>query len=379
MTNTANMKNLRAPHAPRFYYKKVQQRVSETQKLATELGDVNEAMKQRLAPYADRLPEHSTERIINQIYKTTRTFLEAEDARCSSDDIHTLLTNIVSTLPEEDAYTYLASLRATFIRLDANVDDRINMMSADDIQKEIESNAAAAAASEHSLAEEIDSLVATIEGSSLKSFVFAAGNEQIIEMINEDPQDVAFAVIDVLDNGFAKADNYAMVTCACYEMILEGQIDGLNIENADPQVVATLVSVGLSKGSIIRRLLRGEIDKEMAMELLHHVENALKWVFAKLYQAFMGALVFTGFILILELFDLSSKAVLFLVGLAGVCGLATAVSSEEDARETSEILTSLTKFVLSLPIHAGKFIYDTVKAHSEARQAQSLPQTPVQA
>lgn len=358
---------------PTFFYRDIQQNVLEIQNAATQLGSVKEAMRQYLAPHADKLSaEHTVDQIIDQISETTRAFCDAE-ARITQEDIRQKLEEAVGACTEEEAFCYLSMLEATFTALDASADNRMKMMSADDIKAEIEKSAANPG--DTSLAERIDQMVDTISQDGLKAFVFAGGNDQILRAVSQkDQNEGAQTVANVLNDSFEKTDHYAMVACACYGQIINGKIEGITAENADPRMVAMLVSAGLSKGSILKRLFRGEIDMEMAKELLGHVENAIKWVLATLYQIFLGSVVFTALVSFIALLEISSTFCTILLALATVLSIGIALYADDDAKDFSELLVSLGEFILSLPVKLGKFIYKSVKNHRQAQPAQQLPQ-----
>lgn len=177
-----------------------------------------------------------------------------------------------------------------------------------------------------------------------------------------------------------KADFYAMAACACYEQILQGKIDGVTAQNADPRMVTVLVSAGLSKGSILKRLMRGEIDRDLARDLLEKLELVVKWMLAVLYQVFMGAVTFVVLThIILAFVENSTVLCAILVGAAALIAAGVTLLSEEEGECISETVMDLTKYVLSLPVRLGKLIYDQVKSRQSSRPAQPLPQQPVQA
>ena len=65
-----------------------------------------------------------------------------------------------------------------------------------------------------------------------------------------------------------KVDLYAATACACYGRILDGKVPGVPKENIDAGIMTALVVAGMEKASILVRLARGEIDAELAKEML---------------------------------------------------------------------------------------------------------------
>lgn len=363
---------------PRFFYRDTQKAMAEIQASIEQCGSVREAMTQRIAPYAGLLPEEYTaEQVIKQIEETASMFCAAE-AQITSKDIRSKLEEAIGQYTEEEAFYYLSILETTVSAMDASADDRLILPDAETIQAEIEEKLANP--SELSLAERIDRLVDSFCENGMKTFVFAGGNDQILEAVRSDKAEAPQVVVELLNEGMEKADFYAMAACACYEQILQGKIDGVTAQNADPRMVTVLVSAGLSKGSILKRLMRGEIDRDLARDLLEKLELVVKWMLAVLYQVFMGAVTFVVLThIILAFVENSTVLCAILVGAAALIAAGVTLLSEEEGKCISETVMDLTKYVLSLPVRLGKLIYDQVKSRQSSRPAQPLPQQPVQA
>lgn len=363
---------------PRFFYRDTQKAMAEIQASIEQCGSVREAMTQRIAPYAGLLPEEYTaEQVIKQIEETASMFCAAE-AQITSKDIRSKLEEAIGQYTEEEAFYYLSILETTVSAMDASADDRLILPDAETIQAEIEEKLANPG--ELSLAERIDRLVDSFCENGMKTFVFAGGNDQIREAVRSDKAEAPQVVVELLNKGMEKADFYAMAACACYEQILQGKIDGVTAQNADPRMVTVLVSAGLSKGSILKRLMRGEIDRDLARDLLEKLELVVKWMLAVLYQVFMGAVTFVVLThIILAFVENSTVLCAILVGAAALIAAGVTLLSEEEGECISETVMDLTKYVLSLPVRLGKLIYDQVKSRQSSRPAQPLPQQPVQA
>lgn len=363
---------------PRFFYRDTQKAMAEIQASIEQCGSVREAMTQRIAPYAGLLPEEYTaEQVIKQIEETASMFCAAE-AQITSKDIRSKLEEAIGQYTEEEAFYYLSILETTVSAMDASADDRLILPDAETIQAEIEEKLANPG--ELSLAERIDRLVDSFCENGMKTFVFAGGNDQIREAVGSDKAEAPQVVVELLNAGMEKADFYAMAACACYEQILQGKIDGVTAQNADPRMVTVLVSAGLSKGSILKRLMRGEIDRDLARDLLEKLELVVKWMLAVLYQVFMGAVTFVVLThIILAFVENSTVLCAILVGAAALIAAGVTLLSEEEGECISETVMDLTKYVLSLPVRLGKLIYDQVKSRQSSRPAQPLPQQPVQA
>ena len=363
---------------PRFFYRDTQKAMAEIQASIEQCGSVREAMTQRIAPYAGLLPEEYTaEQVIKQIEETASMFCAAE-AQITSKDIRSKLEEAIGQYTEEEAFYYLSILETTVSAMDASADDRLILPDAETIQAEIEEKLANPG--ELSLAERIDRLVDSFCENGMKTFVFAGGNDQILEAVRSDKAEAPQVVVELLNESMEKANFYAMAACACYEQILQGKIDGVTAQNADPRMVTVLVSAGLSKGSILKRLMRGEIDRDLARDLLEKLELVVKWMLAVLYQVFMGAVTFVVLThIILAFVENSTVLCAILVGAAALIAAGVTLLSEEEGECISETVMDLTKYVLSLPVRLGKLIYDQVKSRQSSRPAQPLPQQPVQA
>lgn len=355
---------------PRFFYRDTQKEIEALQNKAAEMGSVKEAMKAQLAVYADRLPEGKTvDEIVEQIYETTGMFCEAE-AKVTNADVRQQIEAVVGQYTEEEAVYYLSLLEVMFTAMDAGVDDRMSLMSAEDIQAEI--NRKLANSGEMSMAEQIDKMVDTICGDGVKAFVFAGGNAQLLEAVSAREEDGAQIVSDMLNESYAKADNYAMAACACYEQIINGKIKGVTVENAEPRIVATMVSAGLSKGTILKRLMRGEIDMDLAKDMLEHVEKAIKWVLSVLFQSFiavtMNAVICT---VIFTFVEIGTPLCTVLVTIAALISLGFGFLAEEESKEFSDVVVELAEFILSAPFKLGRFIYRKVTNQPTAQSAQT--------
>ncbi len=126
-------------------------------------------------------------------------------------------------------------------------------------------------AGEEDTAERIDKLIEEISQSDLKTYLYVVGNDEIRKAMTAeepDPAGYAEAAAALMHNAFLGIDEYAVIACACYGQIIDGNIEGVSIATAGPEIVAALVTAGSIKGSVLQRLARGEMDREVAEEIL---------------------------------------------------------------------------------------------------------------
>lgn len=346
---------------PRFFYRDMQEGLMEIQNEAAEMGSVKEAMRKRLAPYAEQLGQEGADQLIEKIFFVTRTFCEAE-AEIKAEDVRAKLIETVGGMTEEDACCYLSMLEAVFTAMDAGADENKEPMSSEEIKAMIENSMTASG--ELTTAERIDRMVEHLAGDSLKVFVYAGGNKQLLQAVQDAKEgnvDGAQVIADVLSDRFEAADQYAMTVCVCYEQILKGKIEGVTAENADPTMIALLISAGLSKGSIMKRLLRGEIDKELAMELLGYVETAIKWVLTAWLQAAEASVVMDLLLGILTFFGVTGTLGTILTGVGAVIAIGVAVYSYDEAEDLAEFLIKAAEFIVCIPYNLTKNIIKDVK------------------
>ncbi len=367
----------RAMKTPRFFYKDVQGALIEIQQDAKDLNNPREAMTSFINRYADKLPADITvSSVVESVVSTSYEFCNAE-GRVTEADCRKEIENAIASMDEDKAYAYLAVLSAIMTVCNANAVPGKNIQIPTPEKLKAEIARTVERSSDKSVAEHIDELVAEISNNTMNAFVYAEGNNAVIAALNDEKfvsDNCSSAVADVMENAFAKADNYVMLACACYGQVLDGRIEGVTAETATPEIVAALVSAGASKGTILKRLARGEIDKELAMDMLSKVETALKWVMTKLLQFSVGY-VTLGFILFLiGVFEFTGAFASFLVSMGIIIAIGSAIDSKEDAQNFVDLLTWLIKGAIALPFKLGKKIVSVIM---EKRTADTT--VPVQA
>lgn len=361
---------------PRFHYERVQTDANEIRQESKNLSSLREAMLDYLNRRSGHFQEGKTANdIVDTIVETTREYCEAE-GKITASFLTQELEMIISCMNEEEAYAYLATLEATFVACDARsisarLEAEVSLPTAEALSADIAQ--ILQNPGEKSIAERIDALADAISGDEMKTFIYAEGNDALVDALRNESfvgENSGAAAADMLESSFTKAENYAICACVCYGQILDGKVAGVTVENADPQIIAALVSAGMSKGTILKRLLRGEINRSMAMELLGKVELALKWILAKAYQVMVGFGIALGTLILIEAFQVVGilASFLFIAGLFLAIG--TAIDSKEDGKLLGNFLVELTKATIALPIKLVKgiatFIRDRVSTSSTA-------------
>ena len=83
--------------------------------------------------------------------------------------------------------------------------------------------------------------------------------------------------------------------------------------------------------------MRGEIDRDLARDLLEKLELVVKWMLAVLYQVFMGAVTFVVLThIILAFVENSTVLCAILVGAAALIAAGVTLLSEEEGECISE-------------------------------------------
>ena len=349
---------------PRFFYKDVQASLREIQKMAQEKNDSRQAMTDFLSRY--ELPENVTaDSIVEKLIATSYDFYKAEE-EATEEGYRQKLAETIAWMEEKDAYVYLVTLVAILTSCHAVSlpEEGYRLPTAAELQEEIDR--VLAGATDKPIAQRIDELATELTSSNKNAFVYGAGNQVLQEALKNNEftaELVGSAVAPALEEAFEKADNYAMQACACYGQILAGKVEGVTAENATPEIIAAVAAAGASKGSILKRLVGREIDRELAMELLAKVEVAFKWVLTQLCAYVIAVNVILCFALIAEALQLTG-AVLVLVMVVGTLigfGVLTSTEVENDCRAFVDILSWLTKFAVTLPFKVGKKIATAVE------------------
>ena len=324
---------------PRWHYRDVQADVQSILKGAAGDAGIRGAMVGYLAERKDALPEGTTpESAVDTILKAVDGFAAAKSATKSADDVKAALRTAVAEMDTNQALRYLVLLDCTFAALDARMNGDGKVPSAEEVKNQV--LAAVEGAGDSDVAARIDALAEKVTGDSLKAYVFAAGLDEMKALAEvQDPsetgmsQAMAERIHAALGAGVDKADVYAATACACYGRILDGKIPGMPKENMDVGAMTALVVAGMEKASILVRLARGEIDAEMAKEMLEAVWRALKVVLIAAVQAVMIIAVadFAIWAIPSALFWLMTTAyVLPVIGL--VIGVVAAITCHDDIK-----------------------------------------------
>lgn len=269
---------------PRFFRKKITDEAKKIVDAArAEGGNIKAVLRARIVPYVDKLPKGlSVDSAVESIHSTVLRFCSQTDeiGQVGRASLEELLQQYIGTMTTEQALLFLATLKVSLKAADCHAISGDPMPCADELKIEIQREA--------KMTEDpqgrIDELVDCILDDSLKATVFSAGHAELEEMVarrDEIDESCGDQALAFLKEGVARSDLYTAAAAAVYVAILNGEIEGVPPEAAaSPEIVATFVSAGLTKASIVSRLLRGEIDRELAFDLLAQVEIAIKWTLA---------------------------------------------------------------------------------------------------
>ena len=322
---------------PRWHYRDVKKEVEDILDNAKADGNLKGAMIEYILKRSDRLPEGMTpETTVDSILKTVDGFALAHEEGRSKEDIKEALKESIADMEPAKALAYLAVLESTFRACDVNAvsEDKVDGAKlAEEIKNAVEN------AEADDIASRIDRLADMILGDSLTAYVYAEGNSDLKYMV-ETPEDVtnigdetSAMIYDAIIKRTKKAEVFAATACACYGMILDGKIKGVDANNLDVSVMTALVIGGMEKGSILTRLARGEIDEEVARGLLDALGRALKWILVKLIQAAFVVCTLWAILTFVTLFAwlMASAGVFFVMGLIAVGGAAIEMEEHIDA------------------------------------------------
>lgn len=324
---------------PRWHYRDVQMDAQDILKGASNGVGIRGAMINYLTERKNALPDGTTPAsAVDAILRTVDGFAVAKNEAKSVEDVKNALRDAVSGMETSQALRYLATLDCMFSVCDAQVNGDGKVPSADEIKEQI--RAAVAGAGEADVATRIDALAEKVMGNSLKAYVYATGLNELKELAAtpEDgdsgmSQETAERIHAAICADVDKIDVYAATACACYGRILDGKVPGVPKENIDAGIMTALVVAGMEKASILVRLARGEIDAELAKEMLDALWRTFKWVLITLVQAVMIIAVadFTMWAIPSALLWLMTTAyVLPVIGL--IIGVVVAVECHDDIK-----------------------------------------------
>ena len=367
--------NLNNVSIPRWHYRDTQVDVKTILEEARNLGSLREAMVNYLNLKKDKLPEGMTvEQAVDSILNTSREFSSAVTDGKTVDDIKDTLCESIKEMDSKQAIVYLATLEVLFRSCDSTATGG-SVPNPEKLQQEFQE--AAEDVSDADVTARIEKLAEMILGDSLTAYVYASGNAELASIIKEDvPVDIdgiseeaAFNIHNVIVDNSKKTELYAVTACVCYGMVLDGKIEGVSAANLDAGVMTALVAAGQEKASILMRLIRGEIDKELAVDLLAALGKALKWTIVKLFQGLIflsastigaitiGAILgFLGFVLS------SGWWILAIWTLACVGGFFIARDSKESIEDAIDLLNCLTMGAMALICGAVSWCWEKGKA-----------------
>lgn len=392
---------------PRFFYRNVNEDLDSIRQEAAK-SSARQAIVNFIKEREDRLPENtSVEDVVNAIMDTTYEFSRAMNGADTKEDFDFAkeLGKAIENMEAKEAYTYLATLSVVMNICNANAvaGDDVSVPDAETLKNEIARTVNSCNESGKTVEECVDELVNEISdsNSAMKRFVYATGNEALVEilkMTSFEPEeeateeangeateeangevteeangevteevteevtdkpltfdDLGISVFNIVNDAFSDADRYAMLATACYGQVLDGKVEGVTAEDLEPGMLAALVSAGAAKGTVLQRLLRGEINKDTAMDLLAAIEVGFRWVLARFIQLQVGKFVLEGllgiFLKLCTLIGLHGVPVaIFFVGLAMLLGFGAAVSSKDEAEALANFMVDLLKKINDLPV-----------------------------
>ncbi|MBR3086448.1 MAG: hypothetical protein IKH04_08620 [Kiritimatiellae bacterium] len=347
---------------PRFHYRDVHNEAVAILETARTAGSVKAAMVDYLLKRKDSLPEGLTaEAAVGKILESVDGFAAAHEDGKTRKDIAEAIREAIAEMDGRQALAYLAVLEETFRVCDIKAANDGNAFDAEAFGrsvKEIVDNA-----SESEVQARIDTLAAEIEGDSLLAYTFAGGNEDLAAIAKSGfadgvSEEDAEALREVVEGRVAKAELYAATACACYGSILDGKVEGVDPQTVDAGVMTALVVAGLEKASILRRLLRGEIDEEMARSLLETLSRTLKWILVKALQFCVGVLAMEGVILALTGITWIASSSLFLLVAGVTAGFVMMCAVEEDCEGIVDFLGALTAVAVKTVWSALKWAWN---------------------
>lgn len=356
------MKNDYSVNTPCWYYRDVQQGMQEILANAPKIGSLNDAMVEYLFRRSNGLPKGLTAAdAVAKIRESVDGFMVAHEEGRSSEDVRDRLRSVVGEMDGRQAIVYLTLLETTFRACDAKALGCDGIPSADELGEKILSAAQEATPAE--IDSRVDALAEAITGDSLKAYVFVTGNDELKDLVSR-YQEVAQRtelqerIYDALCSDVKKGEVFAAVACACYGMILEGKISGVSAENLDVGVMTNLVVAGLEKASILTRMSRGEIDMELAKEMLAALSRVVKWILVKALQLAVvgGAFLSAGSLAVCLELIAPTAGLVMLIGV--IVGVTAAISMQETFEEIADVTVDLFEAATGMVIGVLSWAWD---------------------
>lgn len=340
---------------PPSFHRNTQRIAAEIRREAVRRNSTGEAMRRYLTPYADRLPKGVTvERVLFQMLRISRDFCAAEAGELPAD-LRGALTEAVMSMDEETACLYLTTLRELIRHCrSAGLLDMSPEVEQERLKQEL--LRALEERQERSVAQRIDELVDDISRDGLNAYLYAAGNRQLLDVLESlgGVDGCGETAADLLTDALERADHYAVYACACYGQILAGKVPGITPQNTDAGVLTAMLSAGLAKGNILRRFLRGEIDRETAMELLDRLERALRWVLTICLQLAVSMAVNGSVLLLINFLEISGGLAVAMLFLGMLLSVSVLLLTEPELEALGALLAELIEAAVRLPVEGGK-------------------------
>lgn len=342
---------------PRWFYRDVHVAASHIRENAMTLG-IREAMLKYILQRKDRLPEGMTaDAAVDQMLTAVDGFAVAHSEGKTQDDIKRAIQAAIADMEQSQALAYLASLEVTFCACDVSAANKW-LPDVESIQEQIRDAVDGAAAG--AVEDRIAKLAEMLQGNSLAAYVYAAGNDEVKDLVKG--ANVA-AVVSVgvatqihyaMLSAAGKAEIYAANVCAVYGMILDGKIAGISPDLLDVRVMTALVVAGMEKASIFTRLARGEIDRELALELLSVLSRTLKWILVTILQVLAAGTFFM-------FFHMMSSSVIFL-SLGLVAAVCIAIALQDEFEEVLDFIEVATAAAITFVCSAIAWVWQKGKA-----------------
>lgn len=255
--------------------------VAELHNAAQQTGSVRTALVQRLNSLPTQaIGERKPEEIAGTFLTIAAEFLHKVDTGYTADELRAMIDSQIAKMSGEQAIAYLTTLEYTYRLVNvAAVRDHLENQPAMPTAAEIQTEIANIVANpgDKTLEQRVDELVEKLTGDELNATVMAAGNETLIQALEEGTFGTHLAAM--VNDTYGKSEQYAMRACAFYEEAVQGRLDGV-APDTDPAMMTALLSAGFAKGEVLAQVAQGEIDETKAEKILGIIEAALAWTLA---------------------------------------------------------------------------------------------------
>lgn len=345
---------------PRFFYRSVQSEANSIAEDCAKCGNAKSAIGRYLSTLADKMPAGMTvEKAAAAISDTAGQYCKHLAEHLTVEDVKARIQESVASMDEKQAFVFVATLEATFDACDRHAAQGDAIPVPEEFARRISD--IVENPGEASLAERIDDLANSICGDTLKAAVFCTGKDQIVEMVEDGTfgdETRGMAAAALAQDGIEKADRYAFVAAAAYAKVLKGEVPGVTPEMANPEVIAILTSAGMEKAGILARFIRGEIDKELMLDLLEEVEVVAKFMLTLVFQACIWATGIAIMAAAAEFFGIVGAAAEIMISIGSFVGLMASVFSRETAKELAEVTVEIFEVGVHLVVEGTKVLWD---------------------